>query len=375
MTEPAVRLHGLDAVRGYTILVVVGYHVFYLFNSSGVVSSFPGGYGIHWLDVVPSFVYPWMMLIMFTVAGISARLSLARRTVRQFLRERVLKLIIPLVGALTLLGWIIPVTQAQFTDIFAGYDVTLPVRLVIYWLTGYGVLWFLVELFVCSLVLVVFRQFDRGDRFFTFAGRWPLWALIGLAVPIWGASMILNMPRFVMFRFGIYPLGMLIGYFVLANPAVLERLRKAALWLLGAAAVLGVAYSWVFFGRNWLDDGLLQNPLTNAYAWVAVLALLGGAIRWCDRPTRFATWLQTRSFPIYIAHYNFAVLGCWLLIRFFGMPMPLSYLLLAIFVVITTVIFIEITIHVPVLRLVLYGITVKKTPRSHQTSETATSHK
>ncbi|MCL2471433.1 MAG: acyltransferase [Propionibacteriaceae bacterium] len=369
--EPAVRFHGLDAVRGYTIIVVVFYHVFYVFNSSGVVSSLPYGYGVHWLDVVPSFVYPWLMLVMFTVAGVSARFSLTRRTAGQFLRERVLKLLIPLVGSMTLLNWAIPLVQAQYADIFAGYgDVALPVRLFFYWLSGYGVLWFLAELFVCSIILVAVRKLDRADRLYAFAGRWPLWVLIGLAVPIWVSSMILNVPVLVMFRFGIYPLGMLIGYFVLANPAVIERLRQAAPWLVSAAALLGVAYAWVFFGHNWIADDVLQNPLTNAYAWMAVLAWIGGATRWSNRPNRFSIWWQTRSFPIYIAHYAFIVVGCWWLIHGFGAPMPISYLLLAIFVTVTTVVFIEITMRVPGLRLVLYGITVKKTPSLKTIAET-----
>ena len=355
MPDAPARRHDLDAIRGITILIVVVYHVFYMFNSSGLPSQVPNGYGIHALDVVAAFPYPWFMLVLFVVAGISMRYALAHRTPRQFMGERVRKLIVPLIGGWALLGWVIPLVQTRFP--LPGSQLPFAEKLfAMYIPIAMGVLWFLLVLFIASLVVLLFHAIDRHDRLYALAGRMPLWMLVLLVIPVWGSSMILNAPMVTTFRFGIYIFGTLLGYIVFSHPDVTARLKKAAIWLLGGAIVLGVLYAWTFWGQNWGDYPVLEQPLTNAYAWVAVLGILGGAARWLDRNGRFIDWLRTHSFPIYVVHYEFVALGAWLLVKFLGAPMPWSYLLLLVFVAVATFVFIEITMRIPGLRFVLYGM-------------------
>jgi glucans biosynthesis protein C len=57
---------------------------------------------------------------MFLLAGISARYALQKRTVKQFLKERVHKLLIPFIGGIFLLGWITGWVTDHYFDIFAG---------------------------------------------------------------------------------------------------------------------------------------------------------------------------------------------------------------------------------------------------------------
>ena len=52
------------------------------------------------------FVYPWFMLLLFVVAGISARYALEKRTERQFLKERVDKILAPSTLGVLAFGWI-----------------------------------------------------------------------------------------------------------------------------------------------------------------------------------------------------------------------------------------------------------------------------
>ena len=103
MNNQNKRIHYIDNIRSFTIIVVIIYHVVYLFNSAGV-PKFMGIIGIQAFDTLCYFVYPWLMTLMFLVAGISARYSLKTRSVKQFLNERINKLLIPIIGGMFLLA-------------------------------------------------------------------------------------------------------------------------------------------------------------------------------------------------------------------------------------------------------------------------------
>ena len=84
MTE---RKHYLDNIRWITLCFVILYHVFYIFNSSGVVSNIAVT-GIKELDCICVFIYPWIMCLLFVVSGVSAKHSLKTRTNKEFIKDR-----------------------------------------------------------------------------------------------------------------------------------------------------------------------------------------------------------------------------------------------------------------------------------------------
>jgi fucose 4-O-acetylase-like acetyltransferase len=100
---------------------------------------------------------------MFLVAGISARFSLQKRTARQFIKERAQKLLIPFFGAMFLLGWICGWVNNQYVDMFAGNNVPVIVKYIVYCFAGNGPLWFLLELFLVSMVLLILRKIEKND--------------------------------------------------------------------------------------------------------------------------------------------------------------------------------------------------------------------
>ena len=92
-----MRKHYLDNVRWITVIIVLIYHVFYMYNAEGVL----GGLGkitnleVQYYDAFMYLVYPWFMPVLFLVSGISAKLSLDRKSDKEFLRARTLKLLVP----------------------------------------------------------------------------------------------------------------------------------------------------------------------------------------------------------------------------------------------------------------------------------------
>jgi peptidoglycan/LPS O-acetylase OafA/YrhL len=69
------RKHFIDNLRSIMVIIVIVYHVFYLFNSGGVPRPI-GEAGIPAFDGLCYFVYPWLMTTMFLLAGIRARYAL-----------------------------------------------------------------------------------------------------------------------------------------------------------------------------------------------------------------------------------------------------------------------------------------------------------
>ena len=85
----------VDNIRWMTVILVVIYHVIYMFNgvvTSGVIGPFAP---VQYQDAFQYVVYPWFMLLLFVISGMSARFDLNRHTDREFLKSRTVKLLVP----------------------------------------------------------------------------------------------------------------------------------------------------------------------------------------------------------------------------------------------------------------------------------------
>lgn len=347
------RKNYFDNVRSATILLVLIYHVVYIFNSAGVVSNIPIQ-GIPTLDSICYFLYPWFMCLLFLVAGISARYSLQTRSTRQFARERVRKLIVPYLSGAFLLGWLNGWVTAHYVDMFGGQAVPGFVKYLVYTL-NIGPLWFLLELFVLSMILLLIYRLDRRDRLWTLAGKASLPLIILLVLPVWGSSYLLNTPVVVVFRNGIYGLMFLLGYYVFSHDTVLTKIKQYAVPFLIVAVALGIVEVWYFFGQNYVSDACLQHPLTNLYLWMMILAVLGCAQRWLNFSNSLTKYLQKRSFALYVFHYPLLVTAAYLIMTYVGLPMAAVYLILLPFTFAAPLFFYEIISKISVIRYLLLG--------------------
>ena len=215
----------------------------------------------------------------------------------------------------------------SIVDAFDGLqDVPAAVRFLIMLLSGTGVLWYIQLLWVFSVMLLLIRKIER-NRLQGIGGRINTVWLILLAVPVWAAAQILNTPIICVYRFGLYGLVFLLGYFVFWQDAVIELLKKRFALFLGIAAVLGTAFCIVYFGENYADKPVNRTPLFTCYGWFACLAVLGGAAKYADFENRFTRFMNRQNFGLYVFHY----LGISAVALFFGksgmLPAPAVYLL------------------------------------------------
>lgn len=323
-----MRRAELDRLRTGAVVLVIFYHVCYLYNGVGIPGALPGASSLPVFDGFLCFVYPWMMALLFCIAGICARCSLNKRTVRAFLAERVRRLLIPSTLGVAVFHWItgyMSVRAAGALDL-----IPFPLRYPVFVLSGIGPLWFSQTLFLFCCALAALRSLDREDRLWHLGGRANLAVVLALVFPLWGASQVLNMPVVTVYRFGIYFAAFLIGYLVLSHDAAQSALERACLPLLAAALLLGALYTVRHGGEDYTAAPLLQSFETNLYMWIAVLALIGLARARGGAQTRAARFLTDNSFALYVLHYPVLQFVCAGLLAL-GLPaivrIPLAFAL------------------------------------------------
>lgn len=346
----------LDNLRFCIVLQVIFYHVFYLFNSVGVITNvaIPG---IPALDAVLYLLYPWFMAALFVISGICARYSLQKQTDRQFLKSKVRRQLVPSIAIIFLIGWTSGWVTAQYTDMFGTAGDLIPgfVKYLIWSASGIGVLWFLHQLLLCDLVLVLLRRIDRKEKLWQLGGRVNFPILCLLVFALWGSAQILNTPLIEVHRHGFYIFAFLSGYCIFSHDRVQELLSKFAPFLLAVSGVLAILYTAHFWGENYADMGNLKAFLTNAYAWFGVLAALGAAKRWLDKETAFTRYMAPRSFGFYVLHYPLMALLAWWMDKHLHLPVLAMYLLLPVAMMLLLPPLVASIKKIPVLRTLVLG--------------------
>jgi glucans biosynthesis protein C len=272
------------------------------------------------------FFAPWIMPLMFLLAGWSAWYALERRPAGRFARERLVRIGIPLVlGVLLLVPpqvYLERRLRGQFTGSLVAFyphffDGLYP--------TGnfsWHHLWFLGHLLVYSLVaLPLFRWWrtERGRSQLARVARWcagPV-GLLWLAAPLvlerhalWWLLPAKAALTVDWANHAILLVAYVYGYMLAAEPAFVadvdRQWKSAALFAVAMSAAL-----WAMAWRGLLPGGI-PEPYSTGYlafwsiygvgAWAWVVFVVGAArrVRWRDPP--LFHWARDRSYAWYLVH-------------------------------------------------------------------------
>ncbi len=356
-----MRKYYLDNIRWMTVVLVVIYHVIFMFNgvaTSGVVGPFRD---VQYQDAFLYLCYPWFMVILFVVSGASSRYYLEKHTIREFIGSRTRKLLVPSTIGLFVFQWIQGYFSMAISNAFENIPDTIP-KLVLYLimvLSGQGVLWYIQMLWLLSLMVAVIRKFEKG-KLYDFCGKTNGFILLLLGVLVWCSSQVLNTPVIVVYRFGIYGCCFLLGYFVFAQESVVEKLCKWWQVLTVAAAVLGIAYTSYYFRENYAIVPVVNSPFSVLYGWIAILAIFAGMKKWMDKETVFTKWMSKKSFGLYVFHYLPLSMAAYWLNRYTQTSALLSYLITGIAAFAGGYLLYEIISRIPVVRWCVLGIKKEK---------------
>lgn len=352
-----MRRYYLDNIRWATVLLVLIYHVCYLFNDVGVLGGVGSNKSVPAFNALSYFIYPWFMALLFVIAGISARYSMEKRSYKQFIKDRVTKLLIPSTLGLFVYHWI---TGYVNIKVGGGLDyIPASIRYPIFAISGVGPMWFIQMLFLFSLFITFIHKMDKNDKIWNFCGKANFVMVLLLAFPIWGAAQILNMPVLTMYRFGIYFMAFLLGYFVFSHDNVQDSVEMKSIPLLISAVILGVLYVIYYFGEDYTSPQCLQSFFTNIYLWIMTLTILGCGKAWFHSNTRFFRYMTKSSFGLYVIHYPVVITICYLLYYYCNMPAVMNYLVALVMEIILTIILFELFKRTPVIRYLVLGIKSK----------------
>jgi glucan biosynthesis protein C len=328
MTSPGnTRLHYLDAMRSVLMLLGLVLHAARPYDTgSWRVKDLQ-----QWplLDGLVSTLHLFRMPAFFVIAGFFAMYLVRRRPTGVFLRERLRRVLVPLVVVLltvnVLQAWFVArFVQGDTTDLLTG--VLLPQ----FW-SGSLVshLWFLVCLAVyfagTALAAPLLRRMGEWQP--TLSPRGSAFALAGIiavavATPVAAAVLgKLLAPLLHQHWFGlVHPMTLLeylpffaVGIVLCAFPALLERFSRVT-WPAVVFAAVGGAGLYLVNGRDgvaWKAIALASGALL---AWMAIRAVFALFRRVADRPSKTFRYLSDASYSIYLFHHVIVIVAAtWLL--------------------------------------------------------------
>lgn len=355
------RKYYLDNIRWITVILVIIYHIIYIFNCSGVITNM-NVQGIKIMDTFCVFVYPWFMCLLFVISGMATKYSLKKRTNKEFIKDRAKRILVPSIIGTFAYGWICGWVTNQYTDMFMGNGDSIPffIKYLIYCLAGIGPLWYCHVLFIASILIIIVRKIDRNDKLSELCSKIKLWMLIPLAFAVWGSSFILNTPMITVYRFGIYLFMFFIGYYVFSNEILQNKLQKYVALLITIAGVIGVIYVVRFYGQNYTDDSILQSWFTNMYLWFSIIAILAFGKKYLNFYNKITLYMTKNNFSFYVLHYEIVLLLGFIVVNYMNLPFVLNYIIILLGTIIILPVLTEILKRLPIINKLLLGTNKKR---------------
>lgn len=301
-----MRKHYIDNLRSLTILLLFPVHTFMIWNDFGDRFYIWMGED-RLLSTLIVSVNPWFMPILFVLAGMSARYSLEKRTVQDYITQRIHKLLIPFIlGTIFLVplqtfyarrssgtyeGGLLENWRYFFTHLtdFSGYDGAFTP----------GHLWFILFLFLISMGSLPLFKYMPYQKAAGKIEKMSIWGVASLSIPIW---IMYHIGNFGGFSIGKDLTLYLSGYYVVSNDTVMETLEKnrrvlTIVWSMGTVVLVTLYARFHYYGDLWID----------LIGWISILTLIALGKKYLDRTTPLTRALNKASYPLYILHQTILV--------------------------------------------------------------------
>ena len=313
------RLHSLDFLRAFALLMGVLLHVLMLFLEPADGSEPRLG-----ASIIFVWIHTWRMPLFMLLAGFFTALSLSKRDVGNYAINRLIRLGVPFL----LLWSVIPAIDEEATGLFKTpeliswlfYDVPFTLRLDHLWFLYYLLLFYVILLLVKSVAPLIYSVVVNY--------KLSLSRVLILWLPVLILLSPLNKPTGGIFgeiptTFGDVNFGsmlfmaafFMIGLQIYKSEQFLEQLQEKRFWLPSL-----VFFSFIPIGLlGWggvKDDpfvfsGSLEmwivNSLSGSAALLLVLSIMGFAMHQISSRGKMLRWLVKLSYPIYVFHLIFVI--------------------------------------------------------------------
>lgn len=303
-----MRRYGLDWLRIFVVFLLFPFHTARVFDRwepnyiKDAVNPFST-----WFVAGIGF---WFMALLFVIAGFSTFHALQKRTLKEYAKERVLRLLVPLLFGIVLIvpvqGYYASLQHESFTGNYIQF--LLQYFTDFHDLSGYtggftpAHLWFILYLFVISMCLLplLLRLRVPKEKRIT-----KTWVLLLAFVPMTVAEAL---PAIGGKNPFFYALLFLLGFLIARSGGILEQVRRMRFWTLASAVILSPVYIVLASSLGWpgginlLGGGMAL--LRNLCVWLIILALMGLADTYLNKQTPALFYFNNASYPVYVLHQS-----------------------------------------------------------------------
>lgn len=338
-TTHVQRRYDLDWLRVLAFSGVFLYHCSRFFNSADWhiknVTTSPV------IDLITSIFDLWGMPLLFAVSGASIFFALRPNQAGKFIRERVARLLIPMVIGILLLAppqvYFDRLTHGNFSGSFIEF---LPHYFEPANFSWNGMhLWYLVYLFVFTLALTplfIWLKHPSGQTALKYLGIFSsktgsiyLWTvpIVVVTIAVDPFGMLKPSPSEAFIRLVLFPLPFIYGFLIYASQPIQQaiiRHRRVSLVISLIATITAGVVSALTSDPGWqasLTSFILIMLACSLLIWSYLLTAFGYGMRYLTSNKQYLSYANEAVLPIYIIHQPII-----LSIGFFVIPLQLPIL-------------------------------------------------
>ncbi|OSY87809.1 hypothetical protein WH52_10320 [Tenacibaculum holothuriorum] len=305
----------IDWLRILLIFSVFLYHIGMYFNSWGW--HVKNNITVTWLNKLMWFLHLWRMPLLFLVSGVGTYYALGHRTVKKYLNERFTRLFIPfIVGVITLVPVQVYIEKIDAYSSLGSFYLKMFDGIYPTGNFSWHHLWFILYLFLISLLISPFLNYLRSNRFNILKEQWGLLLQKPLALNLYlvlliGSQAILRQwfpdSTHALYNdwayFIYYTLFFIAGFVFITDQGLvkaIENQRRLYLIETVIATIFLFSISSLFTHQKLMD--WLYGITGIIIGWSCGLAALGYTKKYFNKDSRWRKRLNEGIYPFYLLH-------------------------------------------------------------------------
>ncbi len=342
------RAYYIDWLRIIIVALLIPHHTAITFSHLGDAYVYlPVKDDALYFFIQSTFLNLWFMRVLFFISGISTFYALQKRTNKDYFMERCKRLLLPAVFAVIVLcpamGYFKAITADHFTGSFFSFYPIFFKEIVHY--LGWGHFWFLVYLFVFSLIFLMMRQLIKNID--PIAGKIGIYLSqrnrILLPIFIFVLLEMILRPFYPGFQtlindwanFAIYLGFFLFGYVVATDGDCMDAIASKICFFAVVSCISAVSFIFLQYAQenislftDYYQDRTYVYELGLAFfrgvaEYALVLLAFGVGKLYLNKDNQLFRYLSKTSFSLYMFH--FLIVNA---VMYFAIQLPWNHFIL-----------------------------------------------
>ncbi|MEY1638919.1 acyltransferase family protein [Tenuifilum osseticum] len=330
--EVKTRQFDIDWLRIILILSVFFYHIGMVFVPWAW--HIKNQETLNWLIQPMHFLHLWRMPLLFLISGVATYYAIGSRNSFDYIKERSLRLLLPLVVGMFLLvpvqvyierinsyNSLLDFYKDMFNGIYPQGNLS------------WHHLWFIAYLFIISLVFSILINYFKSDKFLKLKSKSEcffnnFYRINLLIIPTLiihpillkyypnQTNDIINDWAWLVFYFTFF----ILGFAIISSNIVRNNIsRERRKFLIQAIFLTVIVFSIIIIIKNGSSDNLYLLRLINSYAdilliWACSMVAIGYSSQYLNLDTKFRKYATEAIYPFYLLHQPVIVIVAYLVI-------------------------------------------------------------